>query len=286
MALTFLAPITAPTPPRAASREGRPSLSLKAMPASRPWYSPTGPQSAERDLLAVPRVQHLGRLEVPLAEVRRGVVEVDRAVLLEVEDHPARRGAVQGEAGDLQLAQRVAEGAAAVGFLDAAGERALAAHARAVGVGEAGAGERAGREDQRDSPGESGSTVAAPRSSRVLAMKIAAGPDDLLALQLAPGRSRDRSGGCRSTCASTHSSPLPRCPESISEAPMNVTGSARGAARADVPRHPTRNRLLGSALAAPDRRPCLSRGAAQVRAEPCRYLKFVPTGPEIVKLRS
>ena len=46
MALTFLAPITAPTPPRAASRDGRPSLSLKAMPASRPWYSPTGPQSA------------------------------------------------------------------------------------------------------------------------------------------------------------------------------------------------------------------------------------------------
>ena len=46
MALTFLAPITAPTPPRADSRAGRPSLSLKAMPAIRPWYSPTGPQSA------------------------------------------------------------------------------------------------------------------------------------------------------------------------------------------------------------------------------------------------
>ena len=46
MALTFLAPITAPTPPRAASRAGRPSLSLKAMPARSPSYSPTGPQSA------------------------------------------------------------------------------------------------------------------------------------------------------------------------------------------------------------------------------------------------
>ncbi len=46
MALTFLEPITAPTPPRAESRAGRPSLSLKAMPAIRPWYSPTGPHSA------------------------------------------------------------------------------------------------------------------------------------------------------------------------------------------------------------------------------------------------
>ena len=45
-ALTFFDPITAPTPPRADSRAGRPSLSLKAMPAIRPWYSPTGPQSA------------------------------------------------------------------------------------------------------------------------------------------------------------------------------------------------------------------------------------------------
>ena len=46
MALTFFDPITAPTPPRADRRAGRPSLSLKAMPAIRPWYSPTGPQRA------------------------------------------------------------------------------------------------------------------------------------------------------------------------------------------------------------------------------------------------
>ena len=46
MAFTFFDPITAPTPPRADSRAGRPSLSLKAMPAMSPWYSPTGPQRA------------------------------------------------------------------------------------------------------------------------------------------------------------------------------------------------------------------------------------------------
>jgi hypothetical protein len=51
MALTRLLPITAPTPPRAARREGRLSLSLKAMPASSPWYSPTGPQSASATFL-------------------------------------------------------------------------------------------------------------------------------------------------------------------------------------------------------------------------------------------
>src|SRR5207247_87433 len=46
IAFTFLRPSTAPTPPRAASREGRRSLSVNAMPAMSPWYSPTGPQSA------------------------------------------------------------------------------------------------------------------------------------------------------------------------------------------------------------------------------------------------
>jgi len=46
IAFTFLLPSTAPTPPRAASREGRRSLSVNAMPAMSPWYSPTGPHSA------------------------------------------------------------------------------------------------------------------------------------------------------------------------------------------------------------------------------------------------
>ena len=44
MALTFLAPITAPTPPRAAMRDGRLSVSENVTPAIRPSYSPTGPQ--------------------------------------------------------------------------------------------------------------------------------------------------------------------------------------------------------------------------------------------------
>ena len=44
MAFTFLAPMTAPTPPRAARREGRRSVSLNEIPARSPRYSPTGPQ--------------------------------------------------------------------------------------------------------------------------------------------------------------------------------------------------------------------------------------------------
>src|SRR6059036_991992 len=140
IAFTFLLPSTAPTPPRAASREGRRSLSVNAMPAMSPWYSPTGPER-RGDFLAVARQQHPVRLEVALAEVGPGVVEVERAILLEVQHDPVGRGAVQVEAGDPQLAHPVAEGAAAVRLLDAARERALAADARAVGVGERRAGE-------------------------------------------------------------------------------------------------------------------------------------------------
>src|SRR5205814_3823414 len=68
--------------------------------------------------------------------------------LLEVDDDPARRGAVQREAGDAELSEAVAEAPPAVRFLDAAGERALAADAGPVGVGEARPREGAGGEDQ------------------------------------------------------------------------------------------------------------------------------------------
>ena len=145
-----------------------------------------GAAQGDGDLLAVVRVQHLVGLEVALAEVRGGVVERDGAVLLEVDHHPARRGAVQREARDLLLAEAVAEGAAAVGLLDAAGERALAADARAVGIGEARAGEGSRREDERVG-GDSGSTVAAPSSSSVLRDQVAAGLDDVVAVQLPRG---------------------------------------------------------------------------------------------------
>src|SRR4029450_7163406 len=77
-----------------------------------------------RDLLAVARVERARPPAVALAEVGPGVVEVERAVLLEVQHHPLGRGVEEREPRDLQLAQRVAERATAVGFLDAAGERA------------------------------------------------------------------------------------------------------------------------------------------------------------------
>ena len=51
IALTRLLPMTAPTPPRAASREGRRSVSLNEIPDSSPPYSPTGPHKPILTLL-------------------------------------------------------------------------------------------------------------------------------------------------------------------------------------------------------------------------------------------
>jgi hypothetical protein len=123
-------------------------------------------------------------LEVALAQVRCGVVELDRAVLLEMNDDPGGRGAVQGEARDLELPQPVAEAAAAVGLLDAAREWALAPDARTIGVGEAGAGERTGREDERVGRRQRIDGGRAEVEERP-GDPVPAGPDDLLAVQLA-----------------------------------------------------------------------------------------------------
>src|SRR5437667_378179 len=145
-----------------------------------------GTAQRDGDLLAVLLVQHLLGLEIALAQVRRGVVEVDGAVLLEVDDGPAGGRPVQRESGDLQLAQAIAEAAAAVGLLDAARERALTAHARTVGVGEARAGEGAGREDERVGGRQRVDSGRAQLEQR-LGDQVTPGPDDLLAVQLAPG---------------------------------------------------------------------------------------------------
>src|SRR5262249_57943679 len=91
-----------------------------------------GTAQADGDFLAVALQQQAIGLEVALAQIRRGVVERDRAVLLEMDDRPLAGGAVQREPRDLPLGQRVSEGAPAVGLLAAARERALAADARAV----------------------------------------------------------------------------------------------------------------------------------------------------------
>ena len=150
MALTFLAPITAPTPPRAASRAGRPSLSLNAMPAMQALVLADGAAQRDRDLLAVLRVQHV---LAPRSCPCPGTARRRRTSIV-----PSFLKWMTTQLGEAPCSVKpaifcwpsaVAEAAAAVGLLDAAGERALAAHARAVGVGEAGARERPGREDQR-----------------------------------------------------------------------------------------------------------------------------------------
>src|SRR5439155_25097058 len=96
------------------------------------------------------------------------------------------RGLVEGEPGDLQLAQAVAEAAAAVGLLDTAGERALAPDARPVGVGEARAGEGAGREEERVARGQGVDGGRAQVEQR-LGDQETAGLDDRLALELPLG---------------------------------------------------------------------------------------------------
>ena len=113
-----------------------------------------GATQRNRHLLAIVRVQHALGLEVALAHVGSGIVEVNGAVLLEVDHHPVRRGAVEREAGDLVMAEAIAERSAPVRLLDASGEWALAADARAVRVGEARAGEGPRGEDERVGGGQ------------------------------------------------------------------------------------------------------------------------------------
>src|SRR5262249_35298792 len=127
---------------------GPPVLVAEGDAGEEPLVLPDRTTEADGDLLAVALVQHVLRLEVALGEVRRRVVEVDPAVLREMDDDPVRRGAEEGEPGDLELSEAIAEGTTPVGLLDAPRQRALAPDARPVGVGEARAGEGPGREDQ------------------------------------------------------------------------------------------------------------------------------------------
>ena len=183
MALTFFDPITAPTPP--ARRQPRRPAVLVAEGDARdePLILADGAAQGDGHLLAVLLVEHGLRLEVALAHVGLGRVELDRPVLFEVDDHPVRGGAVQREPGDLLLAEAIAEGAAAIGFLDAAGQWALAADAGAIGIGEAGARERSGREDQRVLRRQRIDRGGAQVEQR-LGDEVPPGPDDLLAVHL------------------------------------------------------------------------------------------------------
>src|SRR5439155_18484830 len=142
------------------------------------------PAERDRDFLAVLLVKIVLHFEVPLAQIRGRVVEVDRSVFLEVDDDPARRRAVEGEAGDLELPEPIAEGAAAVGFLDSACQRALAPDAGAVGVGEARASERPRGEDERILGRQRIDGGGAQLEER-LGDEVSARLDDRLAFQLA-----------------------------------------------------------------------------------------------------
>src|ERR1700730_830929 len=183
---TFLATVTASTPPPAdrRGRGGGAAFRVAERDArDEPLVLAHRAAERDRDLLAVPGVQHPLGLEVALAEVGPGVVELDGAVLLEVDHHPVRGSVEQGEARDVLLAEPVAEAAAPVGLLDPAGQRALAAHAGWVGVGEARAREGPRREDERVGRGE---RVDSSRTQleQGLGDEVAAGLHDRLAGEL------------------------------------------------------------------------------------------------------
>src|SRR5262245_42170427 len=103
-----------------------------------------------------------------------------------MENHARRRGSVESEAGDPELSQPVAEGAAPVGLLDATGERTLAADARPIGVREARPGKGTGRKDQRVFRREGISGGGAQLEER-LGDQVATGLDDVLTVEFARG---------------------------------------------------------------------------------------------------
>ena len=94
-------------------------------------------------------MQQRGGFEIALAQEIPRRVEARRTVFFQVDDNPLIRRAMQSETGQMGLTQGDAQSAAGVGFLDAAGQRALATYADAVGIGKIGAGERPGGKDQR-----------------------------------------------------------------------------------------------------------------------------------------
>ena len=133
-------------------------------------------------------MQPLRRREVPFPEVLRRVVELDPRgtallVLPDVDQRPVVRRPLEGQARDAELTEPEGEGAAAVRFLDPAGQRTLAAGADAVGVGEVGPGEGAGGEDQRVLPGERVDLRRVLLEQRA-GDQMASGADDLLAREL------------------------------------------------------------------------------------------------------
>jgi len=134
----------------------------------------------EADLLAVFLVQFRRRLESALAEILGAGLEGDRPVLAQVDHDPVLGRPVEREARDLEVSHRQPERAAGVRFLDAAGQRALAADAGAVRVRPVAAGEGAGGENQRIVRRQRldlGSTQLVQR----LGDEVAAGLRDLLA---------------------------------------------------------------------------------------------------------
>ena len=118
-------------------------------PRDQPHILADRPAQAEAHLVAVFLEQQFRRFDIALAEIGLGILEGDLAVLVDVDHRPLVRRAVEVEPGDLELTQGEGEGAARVRFLDAAGQRALAADGEPVRVREIGARERAGGENQR-----------------------------------------------------------------------------------------------------------------------------------------
>ena len=86
-------------------------------------------------------MEFFGRFKIAHPQKAISGIKADAAIFFEVYDGPLFGDAVKGKAGNFKLPHRVAKGTAAIGFFDAARQRAFATHAGAVGVGKAGTGQ-------------------------------------------------------------------------------------------------------------------------------------------------
>ncbi len=128
----------------------------------KPKPLPYRPYKGEGDPLPVGGEELFGGGEVAKAEEVFSRVKEDLPRPGKAEDHPVLALALEDQPGQLHLPQGVAEGAPAVGLLDAQGEGAPGTHAGAVGVGKPRARQGPHGEDQGVLRGEGVKAVGLP----------------------------------------------------------------------------------------------------------------------------
>ena len=94
------------------------------------------------------QTQIFGRFTVQLAQIWRAIVEGKLACFVDMQHNPVVCLTVQREPGNVHAPHGIGQRAATISFFDASRERAFAANADAVGVGESRAGQRSGGKNE------------------------------------------------------------------------------------------------------------------------------------------